>query len=229
MFGLAAVAASVVMAFVGATSAMAVEEHPNTGFCLKNEPVLCKAENLLAPPAGGTIRSLLVALKPELKGALNENCPESTSTLSTSEVMKKVIKGSVTALTFGPSGKCSPCPSVTAQGLPYAAELSMSVELGSEWSIATKGSAKLENCLGLGLTCKFGGPVNFTVKNVEGEGVLGLAEGKELKLEEGSKALCGETGSLKADYIGKKCDLFNSAGVLVGEHNPCYLTLLGTP
>ena len=226
MLGLAVTAASVVMAFAGATSAMAAGEHPNIGFCKKNEPILCKTENLIDPPAGGSLRALLKAANPELKGTLEEKCPESTSTLSATETMKNPIKGQVTALTFGPSGSCSPCSSVTAQGLPYAAELSMSTELGTEWEVTTKGSAKLENCLGLGINCKFGGAVKFTIKNTE-TGVLGLAEGKELALEEGSAFLCGSKGSLKADYTSNEIHLVNSGGTIIATHKPFFLTLLG--
>ncbi len=110
MLGLAALAAAALMAFVGASTASAT--------------VLCKTKvNAKGNcPKGwgysGEIHAVSESEEPTLTGELmNVHCPESTVTGNTTEgtaVSTETPNGAITALTFGPEGKCN-CPVVVVE------------------------------------------------------------------------------------------------------------------
>jgi hypothetical protein len=202
ILGLALVAGLAAMAFVGASSASAKID-------------MCTAWNLATPPAaltkaecekaGGTVTNLLnklllikaVASNPVLKGTINETCETSeTSVMNFGNGEAEGLKGKVEELSF--TGNCSPCSTVTTTP-PYAGALVME---GEEYFLESAGSATLSGCT-FGVKCKFG-TTGVKLKLAYNTGMAMnefRAEEEVLKLEEGSKFLCGATGKWTANYV----------------------------
>jgi hypothetical protein len=202
MFSLAALTAVVGMAFIGASSALAVLD-PETVICKSNVELCPEAEIL---PKGAVITA--VALEgekaPILLGQINEKCKKSTIKVEISSTggMGQPLKGKEPTggggLTFS---ECSPCSTVTAS----AGEGTLEMTGANLWSLNTSGSTKFSNCT-FGVSCAFSGSaVSLTAQNdAAAGGLLVLAEkAGPFKLTEGSKLLCGETGTWDAHYIAK--------------------------
>jgi hypothetical protein len=230
MLGLAAVAATAAMAFLGAASASA-GIHESIGFCLKNETLLCAPANLVTVPAGGSILLLAESKKAELTNngafATPEVCKSNTA-VETKEVMNNPIAGKVVELTFT---ECTgPCTKAEAKGLPWSGELKMPVVNGAEDElIAKEGKALLSGCT-FGVSCEFGVPAgkSITLKGTDGaEGAIFNAAGISLSLITGNEFLCGNTGKWTAEYKATGVDLKNAAGEIVTKHGKWWLTLLG--
>lgn len=119
MFGLAVVAMAVVMAFVGASSAMA---SGSTALC-KAKELPCSAANLY--PSGTVVegKSTNALLASNIANVL---CKKSTTTLKTSEALSATgLKGEITGLSFtecADEGTGAGC-TVTTLNLNYAASL----------------------------------------------------------------------------------------------------------
>ena len=196
MLGLAVVAGLAAMAFVGASSASA-----NIDICEFELPLTEEITNLTGCPTGykNLLTTLLFfeakATGPVLKGTIKEVCDESNT-----RVMNKgdgTLNGEVEWLSF--TGNCSPCSTVTTEGLPYNGKINME---GSEYYLESAGQAKLSGCT-FGVTCKFG-TSGVKLKFVYGEHMAHnefRAEEEVLTLLEGSKFLCGATGKWTANYV----------------------------
>jgi hypothetical protein len=194
--GLAAVAAMVAMAFVGASSAMAVDTITLCKTEVKNPTELCPDGNLL--PAGTLLH--FKALNPILKGSVEEKCNESLVHGTTSAASGNPLAGSLSELTF--TGACTPCPTVETKGLPYAASvISKTVEGKEEFFLVSKGAALLKNCFGLGINCEFKTEAAELLIHNNGGHPIVLA--KEVPLS-GPGGLCGTTGKWPATYEWKE-------------------------
>lgn len=226
--GLALVAASALMAFVGAASASA--DH-KIGFCLKNQQ-LCEKEWVVNPPAGGGwLQPLAHAAAAELKNTgffkAAETC-ESDVTLKVTEVDTVPLKGEITNLTF--SNCTGPCTTATANGLPWKnGEVTMASLEGTDYSLVSKeGGATLSGCT-FGVKCEYGVPTGGSVllKGTPGaSGEVFKAEGVTLQYKSGSgEFLCGATGTWTAEYAATELHLKSSSNVDLGLHK-YWLTLL---
>jgi hypothetical protein len=198
MLGVAAFAAMVVTAFIGATAATAAPGDIDLCLYTSGTPALTEEGCLSVKGTIDTKSSPKVtftakATNPILKGTLEEKCNESNTTTET--------KGDgtngflVTALSF--TGSCTPCTKVKTFA-PYSGEIIME---GETYFLKSTGGAKLEGCP-FGVNCKFGSK-NITLKLVYGVAHLGnefRAEEEPLTLEEGSKLLCGANGTWTANY-----------------------------
>jgi hypothetical protein len=197
MLGLAVFAATVVMAF-GASAASAAAGDIDACLYTTGNPALTEAG---CKSVSGTIDTKSIKSKyvakaagPILKGTLEEKCNESNTTTET--------KGDgtngflVTALSF--TGSCGPCTEVETFA-PYSGEIIME---GENYFLKSNGGAKLKGCP-FGVNCKFGSK-NITLKLVYGAEMASnefRAEAESLTLEEGSKLLCGSTGTWTANYV----------------------------
>jgi hypothetical protein len=223
MFALIAIAALAAVAAVATAAAVASVEDPAVGLCKvkPNEKGLCPEASRFVVPVGGSLGTLVEATNPVLEGTLTEKCATSKSEFKTSEQDKKVLKGQVTKLTF--TGSCTPCTTVTAVGLPYAATLEGN---GTDYVQTSSGGASLTGCT-FGLSCKFEGK-NVTLLGANtAEGAEFKAEKEELEQTGGSAFFCGSTGKWSANYKVTAVDLYNSKGELTTEHKgPAYLDLL---
>lgn len=222
MFGLVVVAAIAAMAFIGSSTA-AAEIHEGIGLCKANEPILCKAGNLITVPSGGSIDVSMTAEAPILKGTLTEKCNTSATTFNTTEEDKNPVLGHVTALSF--SGACTPCSTVKTLGLPYEAKLSMTEpgETG-DYVLTSSGGAELSGCT-FGVTCKFEGTgVTLLGKNTT-SGIEFKAEEEELKQTGGSALFCGSVGKWTANYKGAVVELLTAKKETIKD-SPVWLTLL---
>jgi len=221
MLAIAVMVAAAAMAAIGVASASATPEDPFIGLCKANEEVLCKAENLIHVPAGGSLGTLAEAKNPVLVGALTEKCETSKSEFKTSEEDKEVLHGQVTKLTF--EGNCTPCKKVTSLGLPYTATLASA---GTDYVQTSSGGAELTECT-FGVRCEFKGEnVTLLGKNTA-EGAEFKAEEELLKQTGGNTFFCGSTGKWTANYKVTAVYLYNSSGGLIAEDKgPLWLTLL---
>ncbi len=194
LFGLAAIAALVAMAFVGASSASA---NP-IDVCLDLEGV---AESLDAEECiekGGEIHTeddeiefQARAVEPVLKGSLAEKCNESNTTTKTKGDGTPGIV--VTALSF--TGSCSPCPTVETTP-PYTGTLVME---GGDYFLKVPGSATLKGCFGF-INCKFSSEA-VTLKFVAGPNHTNNEFRAEEETLTGPGGLCGSTGTWTANYV----------------------------
>jgi len=226
----AAAVAAMALATAGAGTASAVP-HDQIGFCLANEPVLCKAANLIDPSAGGLLLILAHSDLAELKNSgffsTAEKCKSDTG-ISVKEVDQLIVLGEVKELTFT---ECSgPCKKAESKGLPWKGELKMTSTTGT-WDLFTKeGGALLSECT-FGTKCEYGtDPVNgATLKGSDqAGGAVVKATNVTLKYKSGSgEFVCGATGTWNAEYKATSIHLKNSTGGDIGLHEPWFFTLLG--
>lgn len=222
MLSLAMAAAAIVMAFVGATSAMAAEEHELIGLCLKAELLLCEKASRIT--AEGLEFGLLLGTQigtGTLEGTLAEKCKESMSTgkigaapgnMGKNASGENILKGEIIELTFA---GCEPCKKITTTP-PFTGNIGMTgtsatkepTFLNGTWYLEGGGNASFAECP-LGVKCKFGAEKLTpapTIEMTETEAILNTNKAK-LNLEEGSKLICGETGTWNSKY-GLRWDLF---------------------
>lgn len=199
ILGLAAFAAMSAMAFIGASAASAAPGDIDVClFSLPNNPALteagCKAVGGTIHTKSSKVKYTSKATNPILKGTLEEKCNESNTTVESKGDGTNGL--TVTSLSF--TGSCTPCSEVETFA-PYSGEVIME---GENYFLKTSGGAKIKSCP-FGVNCKFGS-TNVTLKYVPGAGMGNnefRAEAEELKLEEGSKLLCGSTGKWTANYV----------------------------
>jgi hypothetical protein len=204
---------------LGAGSAAAVV-HPAIVTCKQNEPILCSEENQVSLPKGGWGLLLGEAKNIRIEGTLALECASGKVVAKFSELHTNPIKAEITSLTFN---ECKPCTTVTSVGLPYAASLSMESEEG-DYLVTMSGSKKLSGCP-FGVTCKFGAKLELLVKNTE-SGIVLYAEKELFKLEEGSKIICGETGSWTGEYSTGEGHVVNSEGKVIETFTKGWLSLV---
>ncbi len=215
LISLAALAAIVATALVGASAAQA-DTHV-IGLCLKAES-LCTGSGL-----SGVVKVKAHANKAELKNTgffkTTEVC-ESDTTVE-AEGMKSPMTGSVTALTF--TNCTGPCTKAESKNLPWTGEVTMPaewLEVDMYLQTTTKGGARLSGCT-FGTECEYGVPTGKSV-SLLGAGNTVKAEGVTLEYKSGSGAfVCGSSGTWTATYTIETCELANGT-----KHTPCYLTLL---
>jgi len=230
--GSAAIAAMGLIATVGASTASALP-HELSGFCSKNEPLLCAAANRIDPPAGG---SMLISAHSELDEFKNSgffSTPEKckvNAAISVKETDKKAIPSEIQELTFT---QCSgPCQKIEAKGPPWKGELSMPTPLlGGTWRFFTREGGALHNECTFGTTCEYGtDPVNGTTLTGSdtASGAVIKATNVTLKYKSGSgEFFCGPTGTWNAEFKATSIHLRNGAGEDVGLHAPWWFSLLG--
>jgi hypothetical protein len=212
MLGLAMVASIAAMAFIGASSAMAVDV---IGFC-KKQAVLCPEADRLSGVTKVLAHSNLAELKNNSFFSTPEKCKSDTNVGVTD--MKNPMPGKVEVLTFN---ECSgPCKKATALGLPWSGEVVMEKEMEDMYTqVAKEGKALLSECT-FGTKCEYGVPAGGSVELL-GEANLVKAEAEPLEYQGGSgSGICGSVGTWTATYEITACHLTS------GEHKPCYLTLL---
>lgn len=189
ILGPATVVVMAAMMFVGASSASAAQIDK------------CLSATMPCPEASiDSIISELTyhATEPELSGAVNEVCDTSLATVS-GEGTEEGADATVESLTF--EGNCSPCSTVTVEGLPYEGKLVME---GEQYYLISEGHATL-HCI-FGIECTFG-TKEGKLKLVLGAGLENnefRAEGIPLKLEKRNSSFCGElgsTGTWTANYV----------------------------
>jgi hypothetical protein len=183
---LAATAAVVAMAFIGASTASATK--PWRGICLKNTPLNCAKADLAKHPLLGLL--LASAGKGFFLSNFKIECESGEGKSNALESQNEAaVEGELESLTFaGCSGGCKQVKVIT----PVALTLDMTTDEGG-WNLSTE-NAEVEffECT-FGVKCKFGGSLTLNV-NTDAEGSYSDPEGKEFKLLEGSKLLCGGTG-----------------------------------
>lgn len=223
MLGMTAMAAAIVMAFVGATSAMAAHlpvlctklpeagklcGEPNQGVLLKKGTILHgKAEKY-----NGNQHAILLS-----EGALgNELCEQSAVT---GEITKtSPVEGKITSVTF--TGNCKPCTTVTMKNLPYNVKVIHDEEPGKDlWLFIVTGSilAQFTGCP-LGATCNFStSEVHLDAENSSSPVLSPLILTLEnvLKREAGSSFGCPAEGKWDANYT---TECLNPPGTRVDCH-----------
>jgi hypothetical protein len=205
MLGLAMVAAAAVMAFVGASTALAVHFEV---LCKENPVELCGPDKLL--PKGTILHAALEPLvnakgEKQLHGVLlgqtNELCNESS--VSGKVTQTSEILGEITAVTF--TGGCTPCSTVTMEGLPYKVKVVHDLVGEHLWLLLITGSikAKFTGCP-LGVSCTFETKeVHLDATNTAAGEPLILTLENELTRVAGSEFFCGNTGKWDANYLSK--------------------------
>jgi hypothetical protein len=195
MLGLAVVVAAAVTAFVGATSATAADFITLCKVEVKAGN-LCPEGELLEK--GVTLKAK--ALKPTLSGTVTVECPESVVEGKTLAKSETPLPFDITNLTFGPAGKCSNCPTVDVEGLPWQGNITVTgTGAEEEFFVTAEGSAKLLGCFGF-VNCLFktpaGGAKLLVENNTNG---FPKAVAKNVKLV-GPGGLCGTEGEWNATY-----------------------------
>jgi len=132
-------------------------------------------------------------------------CEESSLTWSTTENRGpgKVLLGNVSSLLFGKCEKeTNSCKTVTAQNLPYIAELLPSLVMGDGEIFLTNGGSgvrklKFEKCGTKSVDCTYeGGAMTLFVEGGSPAGIVLFFESKA----EGGNPLCGEKIKIKGTY-----------------------------
>jgi len=218
MFGLAVIAVAALMAFVGASSAMATP---------LEEVVVCK-ENVSPCPTGKSLGSGTVLhgeLEAGTKALLLANpeilC-ESSTTLGTLTSPTSLAHGEITALTFGTCHTGGPTPvncTVTVQHLNYLVKGELkSSDTGYEvlvTELGTNGKPQAKVVCGTLVECEYGAPnVLLEAEAKAGDTVLSVLQ--EL---EGKGPLCGTIA--KPIWHAKYLTRCLEGGNLVG----CWLTM----
>jgi ketopantoate reductase len=196
MLGLAAFASIAAMAFVGVTTAAAVD---NVVLCTKNtSPNLCVAGGGTVLPKGTVVLATNEGT-PVLKGVLKEECKSSSVVGETSEEKGNPLNGKVTSVTF--TNSCTPCSTVTMKLAPYTSHLNVAAE--DKFTLTTLNIlAELSKCTFLNLTCNFvAEAVTVNVVNAA-TGALLETKNSTLNFEGGSggESLCGKVGTWEASY-----------------------------
>ena len=186
MFGLAAVAAFALMAFVGASSAMANTE---TALC-KKKTLVCAVEDRY--PAGTVLSSSLkTGTEAVLSGALSVKCKASTVGGKTEgPTLGPTVLGAIEATTFT---SCEGCTHVLSQNTPWTAHIKNALNL--------KGTLTVLNPKVQLLGCPFGISCTATAAEV----VLDVDTSVEPPVikainEPLSLGICGN-GTWNAEYI----------------------------
>lgn len=201
MLGLAAVAALATMAFVAATSASANV----IDFCLTTAKVkeLTKAE---CDKVKGVIDSKsekihwkAKATNPELKGTLTETCEKSDALGYILAGLESGKTGTFVVETLSFTGSCSPCTTVTVNGLPYTGDIKM--DPAGTYLAESPGSATISGgffCFGN--VCRFGTTsASLELVSTEEDTVNKFVAEEPLTVESGG-VFCGTTGTWKATY-----------------------------
>jgi len=227
---LAATAAVAASAFIGASSASALEgSHKWIALCDAQELLLCKTEHLLKHPLEG--KALLLAGPGEFNagfvtvkctsghGATNfaasqqEQEPETTTTVPT-----KAFLATLELLTFE---GCSGCTNV-AVTTGITLHLWMTTGLGTgDWRLTALNSEVTFSGCPFGATCTYTGNLDFNVK-MDAEGSFADPEGKEFTFSKGS-GLCAATGKWTSGRTRVDWKLDDTKGSI---HKVVYPTLL---
>lgn len=227
MLGFAAIVAAAFTAFIGVGSASAENPHPLIGLCKEANLLLCP-ELMRVAPGSGTLLAKQIGTGKFEGGLFTEECTGAmakavVNTAKGTEGMEDSVGGTeesrlfFTINTFTFSG-CSPCSTVTVNGLPLGATASMSGPEG-EWLLKAAGSATFKGCP-FGAECEFGnGEIVSKIEMTATESVLNTA-GTELELLKGNASLCGKKGKWKAKF-GLKWTLTAD-----GVEHPIFLHLL---
>lgn len=221
VLGLAAVAAAVVMALVGAGTASAADTIAICKLLVTPSTALCPAGEVY--PSGAKI--LASASKPKLLSSLGTvECPESKVVAETTAESGATLPISITTLTFGPAGKCSMCPTVDTAP-PYAGKVEVEEKevekvKVDDFFLNAKGSATLLNCFGFGITCIYGeSEIKSLIDTDPAVGFATILINSTLTRQIGSSGLCPSTGTWEANYTVTGID---SGGV---NDQPGWITL----
>jgi hypothetical protein len=184
---LAATAAAVTMAFIGASTASATP--PWIARCKTPTLLNCTAANRVTHPLLGKLRFLLgegffqFAFKITCKSGLGESN-------SIESEQEKALKGTLESLTL--TGCSGGCTTITVR-TPQAYEINMETEATESWRLkASNAKVNFSGCT-FGVECEFEG--NFNLKlGMDATGAFTDPEGTSLNLIKGSAFLCGSTG-----------------------------------
>jgi hypothetical protein len=189
---LAATAAVVAMAFIGASTASATG--PWIGFCkeaTKPAEVLlnCKSGVFIKHPLKGQIRAL--AGKGFFLSNFKIECTSGEGESNAVESQQETnFEGTLESLTF--TGCTGGCNTVTV-GTPIAVTLNMETEAGEDWRLKAANAKVLFSGCTFGVECEFEGNLNLKVQMDE-EGAYTDPEGAAFTRIKGSGLLCGNTG-----------------------------------
>jgi hypothetical protein len=214
MFGLAAVAAAVVMAFVGVTSASAVTELEKVVVCLAKEDP-CLAAN--HAPIGTVIHSELKAgTEAKLETSIGTvKCNESKVLGKTTELL---AHGKIEAVSFNNNGGAcklgaTNCP-VTIMNLNYLVLVLLATDHIKYHAVVgggTEGEPKANVNCGAGLNCNYhSASVLFEVLLETHDTVWDVHQ--ELEREGGSGFFCPAGSTWNAEYL-TRC--LNAGGAFV--------------
>lgn len=182
MLGLAAVAAMAVAAFAGASTASATvcTEGTTTSPCGSGH----------TPYSGSIVAKLVPGTSAVLEGTLKVSCSESEVAGTTNSAGE----GKLTSVTFK---KCSNCPTVTSENLPWTAKATGSGGNGTMTVFNPR--VLLQGCFFGAATCR----ATATEVNLEvigGKPAKVIASNEPLKIETVSGFGCGSSGSWTATY-----------------------------
>ncbi len=194
MLILAITASIAAMALMGTSSAAALDSIVLCKTKPASPSALCPDGNLY--PSGTVIKAK--AANPELSGALTVECPESVAEGKTTAASGNPLTGEITSLTFGPAGKCSTCPTVDVEGLPYK-NVKIAANASDDFFLVSEGFALLLNCFTF-IDCLYKTPVGgvaLLIENRSGGLPLIKAEAETLI---GPGGICGSSSSWTATY-----------------------------
>jgi hypothetical protein len=192
ILGLAAVAATALIALIGPSSAAA---SGSTALCKANETPCAAAKTV---PAGTTVTGRLVfGTKAIISGSVNVECARSTISGPTGGTATPVV-GTIVFLTFT---ECVGCKKVTAEKLPYSATITHTGAGHGTLTIQSHGSGsptiKLQECP-FGLTCGASTfDITLDIQNEFGGEPRIKAINEPLTMEGFG---CGSVGTLNATY-----------------------------
>jgi hypothetical protein len=181
---LAATAAVVAMAFIGASTASATENW--IAMCLSQELLNC--EDLAAHPLEGQIRAL--AGNGFFKGNFKIECPSGEGESNTIKSQQEAnFNGTLESLTFT---ECEGnCDTVTV-GTPIEVTLNMT-EAEGDWRLKANNAKVLFSGCTFGVECEFEGNLNLKVQ-MDATSAYADPEGAAFNRIKGSALLCGSTG-----------------------------------
>lgn len=179
IFGLGTAMIVAAMAFIGTTSAFAVDQ----------EVTLCTLNVLLCPNEGeiyNTGQSFLLAGGPSKFSGFEETCKESDMSGKTLANMGAPLLVDLTGFTFKGCKPCEPI-SVTATG-----DGQITMNANGTFALKVPIQVVYTGCIE-GTKCTFGSKaVTIELENTEGAPAVAITAQK-FTLEEGSKLLCGES------------------------------------
>jgi hypothetical protein len=217
MMMLAATAAVVAMALVGASSASATP--PWIAVCLKAELLNCK--NLTKHPLLGKVLATAGLSEFEAGIYTSTQCSSGVGESNLIESQQNgTFKGTLEKLTF--SG-CSGCTGVKVN-TPQAATLSMETETAG-WRLKANGAkVKFTGC-SLSQSCTYEGNLNLEVQMNETEAFVEPKGAEFEKVASESTSLCAAVGKWEAGKTTFDWELDNANGI---KHKNAFPSLIGS-
>jgi predicted metal-binding protein len=214
---LAATAAIVASAFVGASSASALT-HKIGALCDAAQLLLCEVSHLIKHPLLGRGR-LVVGSGAFNAGFVTIKCESGLG--ETNEVQSQqegAFNATLEKLTF--SG-CTGCTGLAVK-TPQAMEINMESEGTESWRLKVAGAKFTASGCPFGTTCTYESNLDIKLQ-MDAEGAFGDPEGKEFKRGEGSGGLCAAVGKWESGRTRPQWKLDDAKGSI---HTKIWPTLL---